>query len=225
MKTARSIHNMASDNYEKLVYSDPTDPNSIAKRYRAAFMTLDLKPGIDILELGAGNGVFTVPLAIWEPKASIYALDIAEKMLFSLEKKLNNGFLKNVITVHGNFEYVPFTDEKFDRVFYSFSFQDASRPIATIQDAVRVLKSKGKLVILGIGGGSKKIEGRTLDSITKEAYPPHAHYYDMAEIESLLRQCDLRDIKSSLVYMDRWLINGKKIDVPLYTVSGIKKLN
>ena len=216
----RTILNKLVDRYEQLVYSDPTDPDSIAKRYRAAFMTLDLKPGLDILELGAGNGVFTVPLAIWDPKASIYALDIAEKMLLNLGMKLNNRFLNNVYLIHGDFDYLPFLPEKFDRIFYSYSIQDSPNPISTLLDATRVLKHGGKLVILGIGGGYEKIKDKTLDMVARASYPPHAHYYDIAEIESFLRQCELRDIKSSLVYMDSWFINGKKINVPLYTVSG-----
>ena len=64
---------------------------------------------------------------------------------------------------------------------------------------------------------------KTLDMVARASYPPHAHYYDIEEIESFLRLCDLRDIKASLVYMDSWLIDGKIIKVPLYTVSGNRK--
>lgn len=218
----RSLLNKLADQYEQLVYTQPTDPTSILKRYKQVFETLELRPQLKILELGAGTGVFTLPVALTQSKAQVSALDIADRMLENLNDKLNRQTVHNVNVVLGDYNFLPFVPDTFDRVFYSFSIQDSLQPMVTLSEATRVLRYGGKLVVLGIGAGHEKVGDTRLDSIARDSYPPHIHYYDQEEIVAFLKECRLTNVTTFIVYMDRWLIKNVEVIVPLYVVSGSK---
>lgn len=87
-----------------------------------------------ILDVGCGNGFFTLPLSKW---ANCTALDFSKRML-----ELNPV---NVVKVCGDVLAMPFPDNSFDLVFCSNLLHHVTDPVAAVAEMKRV--SSGYVVL------------------------------------------------------------------------------
>lgn len=99
--------------------------------------------GEKILDVGAGTGRAAVSLA--KMGAEVTALDVSEQMLKELKKK--NPKIQTVI---GDAESLPFPDKSFDAVVAAFLIVHLKDPARFFDEAYRVLKDGGMLVISNI---------------------------------------------------------------------------
>lgn len=114
-----------------------------------------------ILDVGAGTG--RLALRLEKLGARVTALDVSEKMLAELKKKY-----KKIVTVVGDAEILPFADRTFDIVLAAFLIVHLKDPARFFDEAYRVLKDGGRLVVTNInqkeppaiatGEGTIKIE-------------------------------------------------------------------
>jgi ubiquinone/menaquinone biosynthesis C-methylase UbiE len=102
----------------------------------------DIK-GKNILDVGAGTGRAAAPLA--KMGAEVTALDVSEQMLKELKKKNSK-----IETVVGDAESLPFPDKSFDAVVAAFLIVHLKDPARFFDEAYRVLKDGGMLVISNI---------------------------------------------------------------------------
>jgi len=96
-----------------------------------------------VLDVGAGTGRLSVKLS--EAGGSVTALDISEKMLEILHQKN-----KKIITVVGDAEDLPFSDDSFDIIVGAFLVVHLKNPAIFFAEAYRVLKNGGILLITNI---------------------------------------------------------------------------
>ncbi len=98
-------------------------------------------PGMSVLEIGAGTGMYTV--AALEAGASVVATDISHSCLQVLRKRL--GKYSNLQTQVADMEKLPFADGKFDLVILagSLSYGDNRTVMNEIH---RVLKPGGRFI-------------------------------------------------------------------------------
>jgi len=99
--------------------------------------------GKKILDVGAGTGRLAVELA--KKGAIVTALDVSEQMLKILQRKN-----KKIITALGGAESMPFADEEFDLVAAEFLIVHLKNPKRFFDEAYRVLKNRGRLLITNI---------------------------------------------------------------------------
>ena len=99
--------------------------------------------GKTILDVGAGTGRTSVVLA--KMGAEVTALDVSEQMLKELTKK--NAKIKTVV---GDAESLPFPDKSFDVVVSAFLIVHLKDPTRFFDEAYRVLKDGGLLVVTNI---------------------------------------------------------------------------
>ena len=65
---------------------------------------LKLKPGLIVADIGAGTGVFTIPLAqATKPNGTVYAVDIDQALLDVISEKATEQGMRNVQVVLGEF--------------------------------------------------------------------------------------------------------------------------
>jgi ubiquinone/menaquinone biosynthesis C-methylase UbiE len=102
---------------------------------------LGLKPGMRVLEVSPGPGVFQKFLRheIGE-NGELVALDLSMRMLRQCQKR--NGNL-NVHLVHGNAQYLPFADDTFDVLFHFGGVNLFNDPDKAISEFIRVVKKDG----------------------------------------------------------------------------------
>ncbi len=110
-----------------------------------------IEEGEQVLEIGCGNGAFTIPAARAVGRSGgICAFDIQRSMLRRLRSELTksqNRGIQNVEAVRGNAMQLPFVDHSFDVVFMVATLPEIPDPKAALREVKRVLKPDGKLAL------------------------------------------------------------------------------
>jgi len=93
-----------------------------------------------ILDIGTGTGNLLSELNLLYPEAKIFALDIAENMLFCARKKA-----PYTLFVQADAKIPPFKKESFDLVVSNLSLQWVKDKENTFHSLFRILKKEGRL--------------------------------------------------------------------------------
>jgi len=109
---------------------------------------LSVPPGGSVLDVATGTGAVALELAA-QADASIVGLDQSEPMLRrALERTADAGLSRRVRFVLGRAERLPFSDERFDAVSFTYLLRYVDDPAATLAELARVLKPGGTLASL-----------------------------------------------------------------------------
>lgn len=101
---------------------------------------IDPKPGMKILDIAAGTGSSSRPLA--DRGAGVTCLDFSEGMLAAGRKRN-----PDLTFIQGDALKLPFPDHSFDVTTISFGLRNTQDSSAALIEAHRVTKSGGKIVI------------------------------------------------------------------------------
>ncbi len=114
---------------------------------------LKLKPGMKILEVSPGPGVFQKYLRKeLGNDGKIVSLDLSMNMLKQCQIKSRD---LDVYLIHGNAQHLPFCDNSFDALFHFGGVNLFNEPEKAINEFVRVVKKDG-IVSWGDEGFSKE---------------------------------------------------------------------
>lgn len=134
----------------------------------SAFSNLE---GKRVLDIACGTGDPTLSLAIGVGENSeIVGLDFIPELIKELENRAKRKNLKNVSGKVGNSLNLPFKDETFDAICCRFGMQylNDNLKIRQLQEAYRVLKKGGRIVIVDWGEeGHGEIKNVYLDVLKK----------------------------------------------------------
>jgi demethylmenaquinone methyltransferase/2-methoxy-6-polyprenyl-1,4-benzoquinol methylase len=100
-------------------------------------------PGMRILDLAAGTGTSSVPLA--RAGADVVAADFSPGMLAVGRRK--HAALTNLSFVEADATALPFDDNSFDAVTISFGLRNVVEPDKALAEMFRVTKPGGRIVI------------------------------------------------------------------------------
>ena len=149
---------------------------------------LGLKPGMKVLEVSPGPGVFQKFLRndIGE-EGELVALDLSMGMLRQCQKR--NKRL-NVELIHGNAQFLPFADNSFDALYHFGGINLFNDPQKAINEFIRVVKKDG-IVSWGDEGFSENYKNERRKKIMVKINPgfakPHPiipdSVYDVKENE------------------------------------------
>jgi len=111
----------------------------------------DLKPNLDILDVGIGTGLTSIFLAKkMNNKCKITGMEPSEEMIKIAKNNLEKEKLANVINIKkGIGEEMPFSDNFFDLTVSTFALRHMEIEKA-LKGIKRVLKHRGKIVIADI---------------------------------------------------------------------------
>lgn len=102
-----------------------------------------------VLDLGAGTGYVTIPLAkAVFPDGKVYAVDKSKELCSYLYNKAVSQGVRNIHYVQTGLPNIPFPDNYFDAVTIAYLLHEIPDiVIETLQEAYRVLKPCGRIVI------------------------------------------------------------------------------
>jgi len=134
--------------------------------------TMDVREGMHIADFGCGSGHFTVLLAqVIGESGRVTALDVQEEPLEATRARAKAAGLNNVEFVRANLEVLgssSLSDSSQDIVIMANILFQSPKKTEVIQEAKRVLKSGGRLVMVEWkkgGGGLGPPDTMRLDEI------------------------------------------------------------
>lgn len=146
-----------------------------------------------LLDIGCGTGILLEQL-MKKKNLRLYGIDISPEMVKIAQKKFS-GF--NVKIKRGSVSRLPYKSNTFDYVTCSSSFHHYQDSRKSLQEMVRVLKHKGKLIILDgyLDGLFNKIFWKIEHSKDKEN---KVFRYTKNEMKKLFEETGLEDIKQAV---------------------------
>lgn len=111
-------------------------------------MLLRLIPEIDIADLGSGEGLLSELLAL--NAKSVIAVDNSPKMVEFGKRKAKENGLDNLAFRLGDLIQPPIDDQSIDVAILSQALHHAKDPAIALKSAYRILRPKGKLLILDL---------------------------------------------------------------------------
>ncbi|WP_374927845.1 demethylmenaquinone methyltransferase [Kytococcus sedentarius] len=107
---------------------------------RAVTRTIEPRPGMRILDLGAGTGTSSEPLA--DAGADVVPADFSEGMLAEGRRRR-----PDMPFTHADAMALPFEDASFDVTTISFALRNVADPALALREMARVTRPRGQLVL------------------------------------------------------------------------------
>jgi len=115
----------------------------------AILVRIGLQPGFTFVDVGCGDGFFTLPAArIVGNKGRVYGSDIEEDAIGRLRERASQEGLVNLTLEVGEAEKLILCDGCADIVFFGIVLHDFKSAAKVLSNAKKMLKNGGKLVDL-----------------------------------------------------------------------------
>lgn len=141
---------------------------------------------LQVLDLGCGAGHVSFCAAPFVD--AVVAYDLAPQMLVTVNQAAIAKGLTNIKTVQGEAESLPFSDNSFDIILSRFSahhWMDVGR---ALNEAKRVLKATGQLIMIDIAAPPLPLLDSFLQTIEMLRDPSHIRDYSTSQWVTLLAQ-------------------------------------
>ena len=110
---------------------------------------LKLKPGMNVCDLGSGNGYHTLPMAkAVGPQGKAFAVDIQQEMLDMLKERADKEKLSNIELVLGTETDPKLPDTSCDLILLVDVYHEFSEPAAMLAAMKKSLKPGGQIVLV-----------------------------------------------------------------------------
>jgi len=177
----------------------------------------EINPNSSMTVLDVATGAGHVAMKIAPFVKLVNAIDITPKMIEILKQNISNKNIKNIVAKIMPSDSLEFEDDTFDVVtcrFASHHFNDVTKFLSEIK---RVLKSKGKLVLVDIIAPETKSMSDFVNLINKLRDHSHVKQFSKTEWESMFFQQNYKIVKmqsNPLTHnLDDWLARAKTSDL------------
>jgi ubiquinone/menaquinone biosynthesis C-methylase UbiE len=110
---------------------------------------IGVKAGITFMDIGCGNGFFTLPAAhLAGPGGQIYGLDTNSQAIEEIKTKAAADSLHNITLRNGKAEDIILCESCADIVFFGIVLHDFQDAAKVLKNARKMLKGDGRLVDL-----------------------------------------------------------------------------
>jgi len=110
---------------------------------------LNLKPGMDVADVGAGTGFFSLMIAEKiGPDGTVHSVDIAKNFIEHIAKVSEEQGVKNIEAIVCTERSTNLAPESVDLVFVCDTYHHFEHPQATLASIRRALRPGGRLVVV-----------------------------------------------------------------------------
>ena len=139
-----------------------SESREVFARRREIVEALGLKAGMDVADVGAGTGLFTIPIAeAVGPEGAVFAVDIAPNFLRHIAGRAERAGLDNVCTVLGTQTSTQLPPDSVDLVYICDTYHHFEDPESSLRSIRRALRPGGRLVLIEFD----RVEGSSSDFI------------------------------------------------------------
>jgi ubiquinone/menaquinone biosynthesis C-methylase UbiE len=111
-------------------------------------LELELSPTEVVADIGAGTGYFTFRLSALVPEGTVFAVDIQEEMLDTIQEKMARGGVDNVIPVMGENDDPRLPESRVDLALVVDAYHEFSHPREMMLGIYRALRPGGRVVLI-----------------------------------------------------------------------------
>lgn len=165
------------------------------KHLKDILATINVKPGMKILDLGCGSGYLTFPIAKMNEDVHVVGLDIVTDTLERNVKKAQEMNLKNLEFVSYDGITFPFEDNSFDLIVTRYALHHFPKIRKSICEVARVLVSGGLFFVSDPRPNDCDIT-RFVDDYMQLKKDGHIKFYTRDEWVQICRECNMHFIQS-----------------------------
>jgi ubiquinone/menaquinone biosynthesis C-methylase UbiE len=134
---------------EKWIKRFERNDREVVRNLKAIVAACQLKPGMDVADIGAGTGVFTRPMAkIVGPEGKVYGVEISREFVDHLVKSSKEEGLENVVGVLGKDKQTTLEAASLDVAFICDTYHHFEHPAEMLADIHAALRPGGKMIIV-----------------------------------------------------------------------------
>jgi SAM-dependent methyltransferase len=129
---------------------------------------LNLKPSDVVADLGAGTGLFSLPLAKAVPSGRVYAVELDEGFLAQIGGKAKTANVANVVPVLGKFTDPSLPARDVDLAFFHDVLHHVENRAAYLKSVAGYLKPGGRIVVIEFNPGDSPHKDQPELVVSKE---------------------------------------------------------
>ena len=161
---------------------------------------LDLKEGNIFIDVGAGNGFFSLPGAeIVGDSGKVYSVDVQIDMLLDLKYRAQQVGLTDRIEIVKSEDNDANLNQKADFMLFAYLFHEVEEKEKFLNNYFSFLKKGSKVVFI------------EWDPAKREEGPPLHHRVKRDRLKSMLEQRNIKNIEIKNIDYNSYLISGRKI--------------
>jgi len=177
------------DKWAKSLDSNGWKYRYLRKAQTRVISLLDLKKGMNFLDVGCGTGWAIGQVAnLVNDAGSFYGIDLSPKMIEKAKENFRGR--SNFYFIKSNVESIPLGDEFFNIIICTNSFHHYLNPNKAVREMYRLLKKGGKVYILDPTADYWRV--KIADKIIKLFEPEHVKLYSTKEFQSLFESVGLK---------------------------------
>jgi len=150
----KSVHPGINDSYKnpdvaKYVGRFETESREIYRERHAILDALEVQTGMDVADVGAGTGLFSLPLATAVGSdGRVFAVDIVPEFLERIDKLADEQSLENITTVLCTERSIELPLDSVDLVFVCDTYHHFEFPRSSLSSIHGALRTGGRLVVI-----------------------------------------------------------------------------
>jgi ubiquinone/menaquinone biosynthesis C-methylase UbiE len=159
---------------------------------------LAVQPGDSIIDIGAGTGYFSLPLAqAVAPLGLVYEVDCQAEMLGHLQFKLDKGSISNIRVINADADSTGLPNASCDLVFMAQVWHEFVDRSAVLREAKRIVKAGGRVAVLD-----------WRPDVEPEHGPPLHHRISASDAAADLQSAGFAEVTQSNIEKYSWLVQG-----------------
>ena len=142
--------------YQRWVNVFESPGREVYDKRKAVVSALNIQPGMDIADIGAGTGLYTRAFSHEVgPNGTVYAVDIAKNFIDGIMRQANAAGVQNVVGVVNSAKDTRLEPASIDLAFVCDTYHHFEYPRSMLQSIHQALRPGGSLVIIDF----RKIRG------------------------------------------------------------------